>query len=1389
MSNFTKKTSLSFIVILMVTMLMMSMSYAASFIGADFDLDNIPKSTILHVGQNIILPSEEPVGEYGRWEIISGQTRAKMYQGRMFETLKTGTVKVSYPANSGETYTVSIKITNHKYDKSTDLCSCGARRPVSSMKFSKSSYAFTEDMGTIDMSKYLNVKPASTASNVDWYVNTVSAWYGDRVATINLTSGKLSLKDYGTGRIRAVDYVSGKEVSVPFAVFDKELLSQYTVCLGKTVVLPIAERGARWEIVSGDNKVEELYNGAYEGVKNGTVKLVYSTEVGDFTTKIKVANHKYNKATGLCVCGAKQPPKTMKFNASTFIFDYYDDSEDVANSKYVTIKPEGALADLEWAIETLSSWYANREIATIDDEGTITFNDWGTGKLYATEPESGKEIEANIVIANFDFPTQLQLHVGQAKGLATIERGSEWTISKGDKYVRIDEGGNVEGIKSGTATLTYPTEIGTITMKVKVVNHKYDKTTGKCECGAKQPPKTMKFNSTTFGFDYYDEEVNMLDSKYFTINPEGAKNELEWYFTTVSSWYNNTEVAVIDDEGNLTFNDWGTGILYATHPESGKTVSTKIYVGCGDVPPQIDMHVGKQVYLPVIEPNSKWYISKGSNVVLDGNYTQFVRGTKAGTSTLVYPSAVGDITVKVKVSNHKYDKTTGLCSCGDALPPKVFKFNSTTYEVLGGETDFGTSKYLTISPVNAVTDLSWYVDTISSWYSNQLATVTQDGVLNVEPGVIGIGKLVVKDKNSGKETSTYLIKANKPHQDVYTVHVERGINLPQATETDRWEILSGEEYVVQFGNHYMKGEKEGTVKVRHITEVGYFDATIKVLNHSFDSNGVCSCGKEEVVFDKNITYTLEDYGIMSRYPDGSFRPGVTLNRAEVAKLLALALNLAEDAENMDKETDYLDESLQDDGEYEWARGYINLATEKGIIKGYPDGTFKPEGEVSVAEFSTMVLRVLGYADIVAAEGTWPTNVILKCQELELFDNADYETISDKLTRGFAATVIYNALYTPMWEKTGAGTWEQGITLEEYAFSGKNQFMVLVSNGPYYEEASNKNDFLIDTVNDEGNEDTYIVLGYDLIDLPDFESLEDLDGEYYTYLKEDNSPLFFWANLNTDGEIEELVNVVAGETYGNYEIEEFVTGLDDDNYLDETFKVNSSTVVIKAMPWINSENEIIGVKVEASKGTDALEGFENGLVAYQDENPERASYVFVTKTLSEVMTRYDIIDTLTTLKSGEKIVELLIEDIGEVEVSDDSVTVEEGDFIVYKLSNDIITIIDSIKPTDIDDERIPMITDITDGVLTFSLDEVGAIDTQKQSVIEDYEDTVFMFVDSMRNSDDMVEFCEIFLDGAGIEDVEFYVGDRVIFDEIDGVVIIISGISESDSIKDGVVTER
>lgn len=99
----------------------------------------------------------------------------------------------------------------------------------------------------------------------------------------------------------------------------------------------------------------------------------------------------------------------------------------------------------------------------------------------------------------------------------------------------------------------------------------------------------------------------------------------------------------------------------------------------------------------------------------------------------------------------------------------------------------------------------------------------------------------------------------------------------------------------------------------------------------------------------NAVSTLTNAGILNGYPDGNFAPNGNITRAEFA---AMAVRFF-----TDEEEDVKGDSFPDIADH-WANYEINLAYAKDIIEGYPDGTFKPDQEITRAEAVTIVNRVL-----------------------------------------------------------------------------------------------------------------------------------------------------------------------------------------------------------------------------------------------------------------------------------------------------------------------------------------------------------------------------------------------------------------------------------------------
>jgi len=120
---------------------------------------------------------------------------------------------------------------------------------------------------------------------------------------------------------------------------------------------------------------------------------------------------------------------------------------------------------------------------------------------------------------------------------------------------------------------------------------------------------------------------------------------------------------------------------------------------------------------------------------------------------------------------------------------------------------------------------------------------------------------------------------------------------------------------------------------------------------------------------------LTELGVVSGYPDGTYKPDQVVTRAEMAVIVVRALGLADYATGTS--------SFSDMGGH-WSNPYVAYATSLGIISGYPDGTFRPDNTVSYDEAATMLVAALGYnADSLI--GTWPANFVTKAKTLGILD--------------------------------------------------------------------------------------------------------------------------------------------------------------------------------------------------------------------------------------------------------------------------------------------------------------------------------------------------------------------------------------------------------------------
>ena len=164
---------------------------------------------------------------------------------------------------------------------------------------------------------------------------------------------------------------------------------------------------------------------------------------------------------------------------------------------------------------------------------------------------------------------------------------------------------------------------------------------------------------------------------------------------------------------------------------------------------------------------------------------------------------------------------------------------------------------------------------------------------------------------------------------------------------------------------------------------------------------------------------LNGMGVFKGYEDGSFKPEGNITRAEVATIV-YRIYTADVAKN-DKSGLYATyNKFSDMAGAGWAQGYIGYCANASLVKGYPDGTFKPSGKVTGYEVLAMILRAVGYDKNNEFSGAdWALHVAQTAQQLGVLDNVAKTTdLNAPASRELVAELLFQGIqkaqvtYTP-----------------------------------------------------------------------------------------------------------------------------------------------------------------------------------------------------------------------------------------------------------------------------------------------------------------------------------------------------------------------------------------
>lgn len=163
--------------------------------------------------------------------------------------------------------------------------------------------------------------------------------------------------------------------------------------------------------------------------------------------------------------------------------------------------------------------------------------------------------------------------------------------------------------------------------------------------------------------------------------------------------------------------------------------------------------------------------------------------------------------------------------------------------------------------------------------------------------------------------------------------------------------------------------------------------------------------------------TLVKAGVITGYPDGTFKPNQNVTRAEFSSMIGKLFSV-----------EYVGSDIFGDTNSSWAESYINLLAKLGIIKGDNVGNANPDDLLTRAEAAAMCNRLLGRicttdsVNSVSGVKDWPDNASSQWyyyDMLEATNSHDYTWTFDAkniVTGEFSITEQWTEIRTdaPVW---------------------------------------------------------------------------------------------------------------------------------------------------------------------------------------------------------------------------------------------------------------------------------------------------------------------------------------------------------------------------------------
>ena len=415
--------------------------------------------------------------------------------------------------------------------------------------------------------------------------------------------------------------------------------------------------------------------------------------------------------------------------------------------------------------------------------------------------------------------------------------------------------------------------------------------------------------------------------------------------------------------------------------------------------------------------------------------------------------------------------------------------------------------------------------------------------------------------------------------------------------------------------------------------------------------------------------------IIGGYPDGSFKPEGNITRAEVTKMICVALNGGKNPAVSTNTTPTFSD-VRNNANAAWAEGYIESCAAQGIVSGVGGGKFAPNGNVTGVQLAKMLLVSLGYnSDNEGFTGNaWATNVNVRAAQKGLYEGLETMDTAAAITRDNAAQMVWNALNayeveyktTLTTDKNGQLTSQIVVQDKVSGVNGKTKITLLEDK---YEADTAIGTFAgnsdVTDCKDDEIQITEATINGVLLDETTARSANTYNFKYnldLKYLGEEVKVLYKDSKDGTDGKLDNKDTIYGVYVTGATSVVNAVQDDIDDNYKttgkvsvsDKAYKVADSGYIVKNYDASSSQKETWDTKDNGVSKIEAL-GLQNG-----------NTVKFILNDKDEIVSVY-VVEYNITKVTAVNSTKVSLKGIGSVDFEDNDIYkgIAKDDVVVYQ----------------------------------------------------------------------------------------------------------------------------